>query len=77
MVNLQAITWIAFVIWLVIGLVVYFGYSRRQFDAADARLVAGSRTVAKLRAMNNAVIRRRLARRRDHSSNRRLFLRFC
>jgi len=28
MINLQAMTWIAFVVWLVIGLVIYFGYSR-------------------------------------------------
>ncbi|HTH58903.1 MAG TPA: amino acid permease [Paraburkholderia sp.] len=30
MVNLQRITWIAFVVWLVIGMVIYFGYSRRH-----------------------------------------------
>jgi APA family basic amino acid/polyamine antiporter len=30
MVNLQAVTWIAFLVWLVIGMTVYFGYSRRR-----------------------------------------------
>ena len=30
MVNLQPVTWIAFVVWLLIGLVIYFGYSRRH-----------------------------------------------
>ncbi|PXW29505.1 amino acid permease [Paraburkholderia caballeronis] len=30
MVNLQPITWIAFVAWLVIGMVIYFGYSRHH-----------------------------------------------
>jgi APA family basic amino acid/polyamine antiporter len=27
---LSAVTWIAFVIWLVIGLLVYFGYARSR-----------------------------------------------
>jgi basic amino acid/polyamine antiporter, APA family len=35
MVNLQRTTWIAFAIWLVIGLAIYFGYSRHR--AAIAR----------------------------------------
>jgi APA family basic amino acid/polyamine antiporter len=30
MVNLKPVTWIAFVAWLAIGLVIYFGYSRRH-----------------------------------------------
>jgi APA family basic amino acid/polyamine antiporter len=30
MVNLQRITWYAFLGWLAIGLVVYFGYARRR-----------------------------------------------
>jgi APA family basic amino acid/polyamine antiporter len=30
MVNLKRVTWIAFVIWLVVGMVIYFGYSRRH-----------------------------------------------
>ena len=30
MVNLQAVTWVAFVVWLLIGMVIYFGYSRRH-----------------------------------------------
>jgi APA family basic amino acid/polyamine antiporter len=30
MVNLKAVTWVAFVVWLLIGLVIYFGYSRRH-----------------------------------------------
>jgi basic amino acid/polyamine antiporter, APA family len=32
MAQLGAVTWIAFVIWLVIGLFVYFGYARRHSD---------------------------------------------
>jgi len=36
MANLQAVTWIAFGVWLVIGMVVYFGYSRR-----NSRLAVG------------------------------------
>lgn len=32
--NLDHITWLAFAIWLVIGLVVYFGYSRRHAKIA-------------------------------------------
>jgi APA family basic amino acid/polyamine antiporter len=34
MVHLQATTWIAFVVWLTIGLAVYFGYSRRHAKLA-------------------------------------------
>jgi APA family basic amino acid/polyamine antiporter len=30
MINLQLITWIAFLVWLAIGLAVYFGYSRKH-----------------------------------------------
>jgi basic amino acid/polyamine antiporter, APA family len=30
MLNLKAVTWIAFVVWLAIGLAIYFGYSRRH-----------------------------------------------
>jgi APA family basic amino acid/polyamine antiporter len=30
MANLQAMTWIAFVVWLLIGLAIYFGYARRN-----------------------------------------------
>jgi APA family basic amino acid/polyamine antiporter len=30
MFNLKAVTWVAFVVWLLIGLSVYFGYSRRH-----------------------------------------------
>ncbi|MEA3117534.1 MAG: basic amino acid/polyamine antiporter, family [Paraburkholderia sp.] len=30
MVNLQWITWVAFLVWLAIGLAIYFGYSRRR-----------------------------------------------
>ena len=28
--HLQAVTWIAFAVWVVIGLLVYFGYARRR-----------------------------------------------
>src|ERR1700742_1313738 len=34
MANLQAMTWVAFVIWLLIGMVIYFGYSRRHSKLA-------------------------------------------
>jgi APA family basic amino acid/polyamine antiporter len=37
MVNLQLITWIAFVVWLAIGLAVYFGYSRKHSLLARAK----------------------------------------
>ena len=30
MVNLQRITWVAFLVWLAIGMAIYFGYSRRR-----------------------------------------------
>ncbi|HEX7685136.1 MAG TPA: amino acid permease [Trinickia sp.] len=36
MVNLQPITWVAFSTWLVIGLAVYFGYSRKRSVLATA-----------------------------------------
>jgi APA family basic amino acid/polyamine antiporter len=36
MVNLQWITWLAFLVWLAIGLVVYFGYSRNNSLLARA-----------------------------------------
>ncbi|QCP47833.1 amino acid permease [Trinickia violacea] len=36
MVHLQAITWIAFLVWLVIGMVVYFGYSRHHSKLAHS-----------------------------------------
>jgi basic amino acid/polyamine antiporter, APA family len=28
--HLQAVTWIAFLVWVAIGLLVYFGYARRR-----------------------------------------------
>jgi basic amino acid/polyamine antiporter, APA family len=34
MVNLAGVTWIAFVIWLVLGMTIYFGYSRRRSKLA-------------------------------------------
>lgn len=34
MLNLQAVTWLAFGAWLVIGLVLYFAYSRRHSKLA-------------------------------------------
>ena len=36
MINLQALTWMAFVVWTVIGLFIYFGYSRRHSRLAHA-----------------------------------------
>jgi APA family basic amino acid/polyamine antiporter len=30
MANLQPVTWVAFLVWLAIGMAVYFGYSRRR-----------------------------------------------
>jgi APA family basic amino acid/polyamine antiporter len=34
MLNLQGVTWVAFVIWLLAGLAIYFGYSRRHSKLA-------------------------------------------
>lgn len=34
MINLQRVTWIAFVIWLLVGMVIYFGYSRHHSKLA-------------------------------------------
>jgi len=34
MLNLERVTWIAFIVWLVIGLVIYFAYSRRHSKLA-------------------------------------------
>ncbi|MBF0526519.1 MAG: amino acid permease, partial [Deltaproteobacteria bacterium] len=36
MVNLPAATWIRFVIWLVIGLVIYFAYGYRHSRLAES-----------------------------------------
>ena len=51
MLNLTGETWIRFVVWMAIGLVVYFtyGYRRsrlgqRQRDAADTTAAAGTRS---------------------------------
>ncbi|PLZ02301.1 amino acid permease [Burkholderia sp. WAC0059] len=35
MVNLKLVTWIAFVVWLAVGMAVYFGYSRRRSRLAQ------------------------------------------
>ena len=40
MMNLQAMTWIAFAVWLVIGLAIYFLYSRRHSVLGRAPLEA-------------------------------------
>lgn len=42
--QLQALTWIAFVVWMVIGLLVYFGYARSRslLHAPDRAAVPGS-----------------------------------
>ncbi|KAK48552.1 amino acid permease [Caballeronia jiangsuensis] len=40
MANLQAMTWIAFAVWLVIGLAIYFAYSRRHSVLGRAPLEA-------------------------------------
>jgi APA family basic amino acid/polyamine antiporter len=37
MAFLSAITWLAFGIWLAIGLVVYFGYSRHRSELGKAK----------------------------------------
>ncbi|MGB4137398.1 MAG: amino acid permease [Microbacterium sp.] len=52
MLNLSTETWLRFVVWLLIGLVIYFGYSRRnsllgrrlEADAAEGTRVIGDRT---------------------------------
>ncbi|MEM5316210.1 amino acid permease [Paraburkholderia sp. JHI869] len=36
MINLQALTWVAFLVWTAFGLIVYFGYSRRHSRLAHA-----------------------------------------
>ncbi|WP_042265505.1 amino acid permease [Paraburkholderia heleia] len=36
MINLQPLTWIAFLVWTAFGLIVYFGYSRRHSRLAHA-----------------------------------------
>jgi basic amino acid/polyamine antiporter, APA family len=41
MCNLQAVTWIAFIAWLVIGLVIYFVYSRRHSKLAHEQASTG------------------------------------
>jgi APA family basic amino acid/polyamine antiporter len=37
MMGLEVLTWIAFFIWLAIGLVIYFLYSRHRSEFARAR----------------------------------------
>jgi APA family basic amino acid/polyamine antiporter len=41
---LSAITWMAFIIWLVLGLIVYFGYARARsaLNGVTPPAVAGS-----------------------------------
>jgi APA family basic amino acid/polyamine antiporter len=36
MINLQPLTWVAFLVWTAFGLIVYFGYSRRHSRLAHA-----------------------------------------
>lgn len=38
MLNLQVETWIRFVVWMLIGLVIYFSYSRRHAKLNDAEI---------------------------------------
>ena len=35
MVNLSALTWIRFLVWIVLGVVVYFAYGRRRSVLAE------------------------------------------
>ena len=53
MLNLQSSTWIRFAVWLAIGLVVYFGYSRRRSGLArretDDRAASSAREGAAAR----------------------------
>src|SRR3954465_13201447 len=39
--NLSVATWLRFVIWLVLGLAVYFGYGRRHARIASGEVVRG------------------------------------
>jgi basic amino acid/polyamine antiporter, APA family len=47
MINLQPVTWIAFAVWLVIGLVTYFAYSRRHSVLARTHASADTANAAK------------------------------
>jgi basic amino acid/polyamine antiporter, APA family len=53
MFNLQWVTWIAFAIWLVLGLTIYFLYSRRHSVLAHAHASAGASEVAKDQAITH------------------------
>jgi APA family basic amino acid/polyamine antiporter len=37
MMGLPLLTWIRFFVWLILGMLVYFGYSRSRVAAPDAR----------------------------------------
>ncbi|GIL25103.1 hypothetical protein NUM_03580 [Actinocatenispora comari] len=37
MLNLSVATWLRFLVWLVVGLAVYFGYGRRNTKLRDDR----------------------------------------
>jgi APA family basic amino acid/polyamine antiporter len=37
MAGLTVITWIRFVVWLALGLVIYFGYSRSRSEFANQK----------------------------------------
>ncbi|MGH9566884.1 MAG: amino acid permease C-terminal domain-containing protein, partial [Candidatus Angelobacter sp.] len=43
MAGLLVITWIRFFVWLAIGLVIYFAYSRKHSEFSARNLVAGTR----------------------------------
>jgi APA family basic amino acid/polyamine antiporter len=46
MIGLPLVTWIRLVVWLVIGLAIYFGYGHRNAEAVRAAAPTGDRAVA-------------------------------
>jgi basic amino acid/polyamine antiporter, APA family len=47
MLNLTAETWVRFLVWMVLGFVVYFGYGRSRSRLASSAAGAGSPAAAR------------------------------